>query len=244
MENPFPKFPKTRPALPPDFAAIYQEQYINNRKGSSTASGLAQKVESWLHKMAASDVPQKHSQKTLEIGAGTLNQLKFESSDCYDIIEPFKELYSDSPFLKNIRNIFQDISQLDLNEQYQRIISIAAFEHILDLPKVVAKTCLILQEDGQLRTCIPNEGSVLWKLGWKLTTGLEFKLKYKLDYGVLMRHEHVNSANEIEEILNYFYDESECKVLGLNKTFGLYRFYINKKPQIERAKNYLARHPD
>jgi len=120
-----------------------------------------------------------------------------------------------------------------------RIISIATFEHIIDLPKVVAKSCLLLESKGSLRTSIPNEGTFLWTLGWRMTTGLEFKLKYGLDYGNLMKHEHVNTAKEIEEVLNYFYAINKCKVFGLNKRIGLYRFYDSKKPKIEKAINYL-----
>lgn len=44
----------------------------------------------------------------------------------------------------------------------------------------------------------------MWKLGYTLSTGMEFKRKYGLEYEVLMKHEHVNTAKEIEEVLNYF----------------------------------------
>jgi hypothetical protein len=71
-----------------------------------------------------------------------------------------------------------------------------------------------------------NEGTFLWKLGWKLTTGLEFRLSYGLDYGLLMAHEHVNTAYEIDRILRHFYEKVECSCFGINKSIAFYRFYL------------------
>ena len=235
----FDNYPKTRIELPEKFEAIYKEHYKSNREGSTTASGIAQKMEEWLHKKVASDVKDSPNKKTLEIGAGTLNQLKYEQSDHYDIIEPFSELYLDSPYLAKIKNIYTDIDQIDPTNKYDRITSVATFEHIVDLPKVVAKSCLLLNPDGSLRTSIPNEGTFLWTLGWKLTTGVEFKLKHGMDYGILMKYEHVNTAAEIDEILNYFYGKNKCYTFGLNKGFAFYRFYESKKPKIDIALDYL-----
>ncbi len=236
----FKDFPKERTPLPKKFQEIYAEQYKENRDGDSTASGLAQKMESWLHKKVANDITPGSNPKTLEIGAGTLNQLPHEpNSKQYDIIEPFTSLFENSPLLKRVDSVYKDIDEIDLSSEYDRITSIAVFEHITDLPKVVAKTCLLLNEKGSLRTSIPNEGTFLWTLGWKMTTGLEFKLKHKLDYGILMKHEHVNTAKEIEEVLNYFYGENKCSCFGLGKSVALYRFYESTKPNIERAKEYL-----
>jgi len=235
----FDNYPKTRTKLPESFEVIYKNHYKSNRKGETNASNIAQKMESWLHKKVASDVEKDHIKKTLEIGAGTLNQLEYEQSSHYDIIEPFSELYLDSKYLSKIKNIYTDIDEIDLNEKYNRITSVATFEHIIDLPKVIAKSCILLDSSGSLRTSIPNEGTFLWKLGWKMTTGLEFNLKYGLNYETLMKHEHVNDANEIEEILNYFFGYNKCYVFGLNKKIALYRFYESKEPKIELAKKYI-----
>jgi SAM-dependent methyltransferase len=235
----FEQYPKERSVLPPAFEAIYKEQYKSNREGDSNAAGLAQKMEAWLHQKVAKDVDRNHQKATLEIGAGTLNQLHYEQSSHYDIVEPFKELFEHSPLLKYVRNVYTDIAEISLQEQYDRITSVATFEHITNLPEVVAKTCMLLANGGTLRTSIPNEGNWLWTLGWKMTTGLEFKLKHKLDYGILMRHEHVNTANEIEEVLNYFYAKNKGATFGIGKGIALYRFYESSSPRIDKAKAYL-----
>ena len=235
----FDNYPKNRTELPQSYLEIYNEHYKANRDGGTKASSIARKMESWLHKKVASDVTRINDKKTLEIGAGTLNQLEYEQSNQYDIIEPFKELFSNSPFLNKINNIFSDIDEVDLNQKYDRITSIATFEHIVNLPEVVAKACLLLDSEGTLRTSIPNEGTFLWKLGWKLTTGIEFRLKYGLNYETLMKHEHVNKAFEIDQILKYFFSQNKCYTFGLGKGFAFYRFYESKYPRLDLARKYL-----
>jgi len=235
----FENYPKQRIELPEEYKLIYKEHYKKNREEGTPASGLAQKMEAWLHKKVASDVKKNSDKKTLEIGAGTLNQLKYEQTKYYDIIEPFKELYSNSPFLSRINKEFNDIDEIENTEKYDRIISVATFEHITDLPKVVAKSCLLLNNRSTLRTAIPNEGTFLWKLGWQLTTGPEFRLKYGLNYELLMKYEHVNNADEIEQVLNYFFRKNKCSVFGLNKKIAFYRFYESSEPRIDLAKKYL-----
>ncbi len=109
----FEQFPKTRNPLPSEYQAIYESFYKSNRNGESAASGAAQRMERWLHKKVAADTRGLSGRKTLEIGAGTLNQLNFERDfSHYDIIEPFKALYQDSPHLPKIRNIYSDISEV------------------------------------------------------------------------------------------------------------------------------------
>ena len=232
-------FPKKRPALPPEFEAIYADHYKENREGSSAASGVAQKLESWMHrKVAADSSPHK---RTLEIGAGTLNHLQYEPDvNLYDIVEPFHSLYESSPLLNRVSSIYDSVFDIPEGEQYDRIISIATFEHICDLPAVVAGAGMLLSSEGSLNLGIPSEGTILWKLGYTMTTGLEFKRKYGLDYEVLMRHEHVNTAAEIEDVLRLFFKKVERKVFGILPSLSLYQYFQCSAPDIERCRKYIA----
>lgn len=236
----FEDFPKKRTELPEEFKKIYASHYKKNRGGKTVATSLSQKMESWLHKKVAADCKDGKNRSTLEIGAGTLNQLQYENNTPYDIIEPFTTLFENSPDLKKVNKVYKDIEEVESSNRYDRIISIATFEHIEDLPKVIAKSCLLLKDGGTLRISIPNEGTFLWALSWKMTTGLEYRLKYGLDYSILMKYEHVNTAAQIEEVLAYFYGKLKCSVMGLSKGFAFYRFYECSAPQTERAKEYLA----
>ena len=234
-------FPKKRIELPEAFQKMYTQHYLSNREGKYKTTSLSQKLESWMHKMIAADVVAGNlSLSTLEIGAGTLNQLRYEPThDAYDIVEPFKESFEGTPLIKKVRTIYNDINDV-VNIKYDRITSIATFEHIMDLPFVVAKAALLLNENhGHLRVAIPNEGRIMWKLG-TLVTGYEFKRKYGLDYQVLMKYEHVNTANDIEAVLNFFFESVKCRVFGISKGLAFYRFYDCCKPRLEVVKNYLS----
>jgi len=239
----FNHFPKTRSILPEAYQSIYNTHYKDNREGNTTATSVAQKMETWLHKKVASDTKEEFVGSTLEIGAGTLNQLQFEQANKYDIVEPFKELFQNSPDLNKVNNVFADISEIDLSNKYDRITSVATFEHILNLPQVVAQSCLLMKEDGVMRTAIPSEGGFLWKMAYTLTTGVEFRLKHGLNYETLMRHEHVNTAKEIKEILNYFFESSSVSYYGMGPHLSFYQYIENRKPNIQLAEKFLAKNP-
>lgn len=235
------EFPKIRKNLPPEYQSIYTKHYQENREGTTTASSLAQKMETWLHKKVAEDVLDSgRSKSTLEIGAGTLNQLQYEpTSDCYDVIEPFEDLYKASPLLSRVRAVFRDIADVPQDRRYDRITAIATFEHVCNLPEVVARSALLLTENGSLRASIPSEGTPLWTLGWKLTTGIEFRARYGLDYGVIMRNEHVNSAKEIERVLRHFFQKVRGQCFGLSKSLSFYQYFECSEPNIRVSESYL-----
>jgi trans-aconitate methyltransferase len=230
----FEQYPKVRPPLPPAIQALYKQQYQSNRLGTTKVSSLAQRMESWLHRMVASDLNRRSAStvRTLEIGAGTLNQLQYEpGAGVYDIIEPFHELYENQPDLVRIRAVYTDIRDVPKENRYDRITAIATFEHLCDLPEVIERCVLLLAEGGTLRVAIPSEGTCIWTLGWRLTTGLEFWIKHHLDYGALMRHEHVNTAQDVEEALSHFFGDVRIRVLGLSRSVSLYQFFECRGPK-------------
>lgn len=115
--------------------------------------------------------------------------------------------------------------------RYGRITAIASFEHICNLPEVVERCASLLVPGGGLRAAIPNEGRFLWKFAYTMTTGVEFRRKYGLDYSTLMNYEHVNTADEIEAVLTHFFPHVKMSLLGLNKDFAFYRYYeCTKRP--------------
>ncbi|MEM8930481.1 MAG: class I SAM-dependent methyltransferase [Acidobacteriota bacterium] len=240
----FDQYPKTRPPLPESIRALYVSQYKTNREGGTTAASMAQRLESWLHRQVAADVadPDGASRATLELGAGTLNQLPYEPrAEPYDIVEPFTELFERSPLLPRVGRVFADTADVPADARYDRITSVATLEHICDLPDVVARCGLLLADGGAFRAGIPNEGTWLWTLGWKLTTGLEFRLRHGLDYGDLMRHEHVNTSRDIEQVVQHFFGRTRCKVFGISRGTALYRYYECRDPDLDRCRQQLDR---
>lgn len=234
------RFPKTRLSLPEEYAEIYQEHYRANRDGSTPISGITSRLEGWMHRRVARSA-NMFSGPTLEIGAGNLNHLNYEQPGTpYDIVEPAPFLYQVSDRIGRVRNFYSDIREVSRENAYTRVISIATFEHITDLPSVIAAGILMLDPQGIMDIAIPSEGEALWKLGWMLTSGIEFRKRYGLDYELLMRYEHVNSAREIEQLLHYFFRQVKVTNFGFSRSLSIYQHLCCSGPNRTVAANYLA----
>lgn len=190
------RYPKKRPLLSEEYKKFFNEHYSSNREGAGFANFISQKMESWMHKK----VSKIHGEEILELGAGNLNHLIYEKNfSRYDIIEPFEELYKNEKSIDKITKIFTSTSQVDY--KYDKIISIATLEHLTNLPKEIELCKKLLKSDGVLQIGVPCEGEIAFKIGWLITTGISFKLKYNLDYSKIMAHEHVNTIEEITLVL-------------------------------------------
>lgn len=227
VEKRYPKVPKE---LPKEYKKIWDEHYLDSRNGRTVATKAAHGMETWLHKKVAKTARQYGT--VLEIGAGTLNQLNYEKvpGGGYDIIEPFKLLYENSEKILQIRNVFSDMEDVPLTNRYDRITSVACFEHICNLPEVIRKCVDLLKPDGVLSIAIPNEGRFLWHFAYTMTTGREFRRKYGLDYEVWMHYEHVNTADEIDIILRHYFIDVKMSLFGISKDLSFYRYYECRGP--------------
>ncbi|HEX4298540.1 MAG TPA: methyltransferase domain-containing protein, partial [Devosia sp.] len=199
------RYPKARPALPEAQRRVYEREYKLNRQGGSLLTRMSSGLEAWMHRRVAAAAG---GGDVLELGAGTLNQLGYEAANPgYDVIEPFHALYADSQQKGRIRAFYDDIVEVPAGRRYQRITSVAVLEHVDDLPVIMARSALLLADDGVFQAGIPSEGGLAWGLAWRTTTGVAYWLRNRLDYGVLMRHEHLNTAAEIETMTRHFFGE-------------------------------------
>ena len=123
----FESYPKQRPELPAAYKVIYEKAYAENRKGETRATSLAQRLERWLHYAVARDA--SADKATLELGAGTLNQLPYEpAAPRYDIVEPMTFLYEGSPHRARVRDAFAEIEHVPAERRYDRITSCASMK--------------------------------------------------------------------------------------------------------------------
>lgn len=237
VKNLLASYPRVRPPLPPAHQAIFEEAYKINRQGKGVAEYAAIKLEEWMHRRVVST----GESPVLELGAGTLNHLQFENHiEDYIAIEPFEVLWQGSPQLDKVTRILSSVSDLPEEPRFRRIISVAVLEHMTDLPREVAEAGLRLARDGSFHAGIPNEGGLLWYLAWRFITGTAFWFRYKLDYGYLMRHEHVNSAADIEAVLNYFFTDVRRKRFPTPlKHLSFYCYLEARHPNLERCREYL-----
>lgn len=232
------RFPKVREPLPEAYQKIYAQHYSENRNAATKASKATALMERWCHKQAAKTSRYVEKGSTLEIGAGTLNQFKYErKTGEYDIVEPYSALFEHSPYLKFVDEVYDDISLIPLGKKYDRIISIATFEHILDLPNVIRHCGLLLKDDGFLSVSIPNEGRFLWKFAYQNTSGREFHRRFGLDYDVIMCYEHVNTADEIEALIKNYFQSVSASFFGIGKDWSFYRNYFCRKPDVLKCEN-------
>jgi SAM-dependent methyltransferase len=232
-------YPRSRPELPPEQQASYVQHYRSNRAGKQGLSRTVAKLEAWMHRKVSEGVTQGD---LLEIGAGNLNHVPYLSGavTC-DAVEPFGELWEDSPYRTRLRRVYSDLGEIPPSAQYDCIFSVAVLEHLTDLPFILARTGILLREAGTFRAGFPSEGGLLWGLAWRLTTGIEYRLRRRLDYGAIMRHEHLNSASEILTLLDHFY--KQVRVLRFPLPFEHLSFYttaVASGPRLDRCRSFNA----
>lgn len=208
IKNIFNSYPKIRGNLPNDFKSIYQKIYIDNREGRGLGNKISQFSEKWAHRIIEKRYNQNLKNHTLEIGAGNLNHIPYiyNNNELYDIVEPEKWFYENNSYLNRVNNIYQSVYDIPSNSTYDRIISIMVLEHILDLPDFIQKCKSLLKNGGLFQAAIPCEGELAWYLAWRLGTTSTFWLKYKKDWGKMVKYEHVNNLNEITCIIDHFFD--------------------------------------
>ncbi len=234
-------FPKSRQKLPLEYEKLYVDEYKRNRDPLESSLNLKQRLEQWMHRQVANVSSPEGA--TLEIGAGTLNHIQWEKrADAYDIIEPFTALFQGKLELEGIRNIYHSISDVPMQLEYTKILSVAVLEHILDLPTVIARSALLLSDRGVMVNGIPSEGGLLWYLAWRLTTGVSFRLRTGLSYAKLMTYEHVNNATEILKIIQFFFNDVNYSRFPLPWLHGsFYTFVEARSPNKIRAHQFLDR---
>ena len=234
------RFPKIRLLFSPEMAVIHLETLKANLERKTLLSRMSALLEGWMHReVARGDRDIKGP--ILEIGAGTLNHVKFEPPEIdYDAIEPLELLYEDKVELSRIRNLRRDIGDINIISAYDRVISIATLEHLTDLPQVVARCGLLLNEGGIFQAGIPSEGGFLWGISWRLSTSIAFKLKTGLDFSKHMEYEHVNDAFEIRQVLKHFFqDVSVRRFPSPFFHLSLYEYVECRNPRAEICRHYL-----
>ena len=84
---------------------------------------------------------------------------------------------------------------------------------------------------------IPSEGGLLWGLGWRFSTGISYFLRTGLDYGVVMRHEHLNTAAEITAIVGHLFDDVRLKRFPLpGHHLSLFTYIEAQSPRYDRCR--------
>ena len=148
----------------------------------------------------------EHFERTLEIGAGLAEHLKYEKLSpeqeknyhALELRENMAEIIRTR--YPNIQVIVGDCqARLDFPDGYfDRILAIHVLEHLPDLPKAVAEMHRLLDPvKGVFSVVIPCEGSLPYTLGRRLSAQRIFEKRYKQSYRWFYEREHINLPPEL-----------------------------------------------
>jgi hypothetical protein len=138
-----------------------------------------------------------------------------------------------------LHHIYSDLQEVSLCSSYDCIFAVAVLEHVSDLPFILARSGLLLREGGTFRAGFPSEGGLLWGVAWRLTTGMEYRFTRGLDYGAIMRHEHLNTAREIVKLIHFFYEQVEiCRFPLPFEHLSFYTTAIACRPRMDRCHSF------
>jgi SAM-dependent methyltransferase len=148
--------------------------------------------------------------KTLEIGAGLGEHLQYECS----IDKNYVALELRDEMTKKIQERFPSITtmtgdcqqKIDFKENFfNRIITIHVLEHLPNLPAALIEIKRVLKPEGKFFVVIPCEGGLLLKLGQNFSSRRIFQKRYKTNFDLWLKYEHINCADEIiDELLHEF----------------------------------------
>ena len=204
------KWPKTFPPLSAEQIAIsndfmkYWHEVLPNRYGV---------VDRFNHNYAVDAAPKNFS-RTLEIGAGNGEHLKYEKLDpeqranyfAVDIRENMiAELKSQFPEVNAVVGDCQ--GRMDFEDgHFDRILAIHVLEHLPNLPLAVKEMHRLCDKSrGVLAIVIPCEGSLAYSMARRISAQRIFEARYKQSYRWLIEREHINIPQEIfEELAPYF----------------------------------------
>jgi SAM-dependent methyltransferase len=163
-------------------------------------------VERFNHTYPVKAAPVTLGWRTLEIGAGLGEHLKYEDLavqeyHCVEIRQNMADAIVER--YPGVSAIVADCQRrLPYEDGYfDRIIAVHVLEHLPDLPAAVAETHRVLKPDGVFALVIPCDPGFAYEMARKISAERIFRKRYRQAYKWFVRREHINSPAEIEDVL-------------------------------------------
>lgn len=104
-------------------------------------------------------------------------------------------IFEDDPDYRNLSSF-----------KFTRIIVSHVWEHLKDPEDFLIKWYRLLDEEGTLSISLPCDPGFLWRAGQLIKKKDYVKLwgRQAIDYDLLMTREHINAAQRLKRILNYY----------------------------------------
>ena len=165
-------------------------------------------IEKFNHNFSAKSKFTEQTKKirTIELGAGIGTHLKYENlqNQQYYCIELRANMINELRKLKKkVKIIKGDVQKKTIFKDnfFDRVNVIHVLEHLPKLPDCINETHRILKPSGVLQVVLPCDPGFLYSLGRKLSAKKIFEKKFKQNYDWFIKREHINSAEEIIELL-------------------------------------------
>jgi SAM-dependent methyltransferase len=196
-------WPKNLPPLTPEQRRISDDFMKHWHEVLPRRYGL---VERFNHIYPVKAAPVMAGWRTLEIGAGLGEHLKYEDLDkqeyhCVEIRSNMADAIMER--FPGVSAIVADCQQrLPYEDGYfNRAIAVHVLEHLPDLPAAVDEIHRVLKRDGAFVLVIPCDPGFAYEVARKISAERIFRKRYRQSYKWLIRREHINSPAEIENVL-------------------------------------------
>jgi ubiquinone/menaquinone biosynthesis C-methylase UbiE len=162
-------------------------------------------IEKFNHGFPA-NLPIKAGSKTLEVGAGLGEHLKYEdlSTQQYHCLEYREEFCGELKKKISEGNVHQGDIQTKQSwpdRTFDRILAIHVLEHLPNLPAATREIHRLLKDDGVFDIVIPCEGGMAHTFARKISAERVFKKHFGMDFTPIRQNEHVNNFREIYSLL-------------------------------------------
>jgi len=163
-------------------------------------------VERFNHTYPVKAAPVMAGSRTLEIGAGLGEHVKYEDLarqeyHCVEIRQKMADVIMER--FPGVSAIVADCQcRLPYEDGYfDRAIAVHVLEHLPDLPAAVDEIHRVLRPDGAFALVIPCDPGFAYEVARKVSAERIFRKRYRQPYKWLIRREHINSPAEIENVL-------------------------------------------
>jgi len=152
--------------------------------------------------------------RTLEIGAGIGGHLPFEDLGAqeYHVLETRAEFcarLAEQIPAERVHEASIEDRQAFPDGFFDRVIAVHVLEHLRNLPAAVEEISRLLRPGGVFDVVLPTEGSLAYSVARKISAERMFKKRFGLDYGPIIRNEHVNTYAEVDsQLRRYFVDDT------------------------------------
>jgi len=205
------KWPKLFPELSPEKKRINDDFMLYWHEVLPKKYGI---VDEFNHNYVVKAAQEKFK-RTLEIGCGTGEHLKYEVLNdeqrqnyfAVDIrenmIQEFRKL---NPGIKGFVANCQERMEFE-DGFFDRILAIHVLEHLPNLPAAIKEIYRLCDKTcGELSIVIPCEGSLAYSFARKISSQRIFESRYKQSYRWFIEREHINIPSEIFDEISLFFD--------------------------------------